>query len=506
VVEIRGSGFGDLQGDGRVTVAGVRPTGSSYLSWSDSVIRVRVPETADSGLVSVTTRKGRSNSLLFTNRDELPVLVSEGAGVAGPFVSSLRPQESAVGGLVTVSGGNFGLTRDESQVLFAAAADPEDRLTRESGASARIAAADSPPELELWSDSEIRVRVPDGAVSGELAVKSSRGLSAPVYLEIGSPAGSKTYRNRKTYVIRYSVEIKNVKASGPSDLFLWVPRPAESDSQRGVSVINVSRQPEILDYSGAMLHHLSGVSGTKPILVSHDFSLDAYETRTVAKPESIKPPPKDSPYLALYARPEPAVPSDAKAVAEAAAAIFGKEKNPWRQARLAYDWVGARIRLERTDDRSTALSALSARRADAYGMAMLYVALLRYAGIPARPVAGVSVDAARTARTHYWAEFRIEGIGWVPADPAFGYGPGGEAAPSAPAREGMNATDFYFGNVDNDRIAFSRGTLSLSPQLPGSRTQAPPRGYSLHGVREEASASIQSYSSFWSDISIVGIY
>ena len=137
---------------------------------------------------------------------------------------------------------------------------------------------------------------------------------------------------------------------------------------------------------------------------------------------------------------------------------------------------------------------------------MLYVAILRSAGIPARPVAGVSVDASRQARPHYWAEFLIEGIGWVPADPAFGFGPGGEATPSAASREGAEAADFYFGNVDNDRIAFSRGTVALSPQIPGSRTQAPARGYSLHSAREEAFASIQSYSSFWSDISIVGIY
>ncbi len=506
IVEIRGKGFGDLQGDSQVSFAGVRPTGSSYLSWTDGLIRLRVPETASSGLVNVATRKGRSNSLLFTDRDELPLPMSGTASPSRPIISSVVPASGPPGTLLAISGANFGQSRSEGRVLFSASSDPEDRLLREEGARPTLPAPSGLPDVELWSDTLIRLRIPDGAASGELTVESSRGASDPSYVEVSAPAGIKTYRNRKTYLIAYYVEVNDLKSSGKNEFFLWVPKPAEDDSQRGLSEVNSSRVPDLVDFGGAMLHRFVNAAQGRRVKVSHEFSLDAYETRVQARPDALKPFPADSPWLAFFGRPEPGVPSDASAVRELAQAVFGKERNPWRRARLAYDWVGSKVRLDPRDERSTALSALSKGSADAYGQAMLLVALLRAGGIPARPVAGVRVDGVRDSAVHYWAEFRAEGLGWIPVDPAFGHGPLGDATPSRSAREGISARDYYFGNLDNDRIAFSHGFCQLLPQLPKSRVIAADRGYSLHSIREELSPSIQHFTSFWSGVEIKGIY
>jgi transglutaminase-like putative cysteine protease len=506
ILELRGHGFGDLQGEGQVSFAGVRPTESSYLSWSDSVIRLRVPDTAGSGLIHVITERGRSNSLLFADRDELPVPVAGSEPPSTPFIEKVTPASGAPGTMLSVFGGNFGLNREQGAVLFSAAADPEDRLARESGRKSLIPAPPGLVDMELWSDTEIRVRIPDGATSGEITVRTARGQSAPAALEVGSPAGSRAYRNRKTYLLAYYVEISNLRVHESGDLLLWVPRPDQSDIQRNLTSVNANREPDIPEYAGAMLHHFAGQSSGKRLRVSHEFSLDAYELRIQPRPEAIKPAPAGSPFLALYGRPEPGIPSGDARVVEAAKKLFGNERNPWRQARMAYDWIGAKLRLDPSQTASSALSALDSGSGDAYAAAMLLCALLRAGGVPARPVAGVRIDAARLARPHYWAEFHAEGLGWVPMDPAFGFSPLGQEAPANRLREGIPAADYYFGDLDNDRVAFSRGIQTLLPQLPKSRCSAPARAYSLHSIREEASPSIQSYSSFWSDIEVKGIY
>jgi tetratricopeptide (TPR) repeat protein len=54
--------------------------------------------------------------------------------------------------------------------------------------------------------------------------------------------------------------------------------------------------------------------------------------------------------------------------------------------------------------------------AECRGYTMLFVALCRAAGVPARPVWGV-LFADQTFKSHNWNEVYIAGVGWVPVDP-----------------------------------------------------------------------------------------
>lgn len=93
--------------------------------------------------------------------------------------------------------------------------------------------------------------------------------------------------------------------------------------------------------------------------------------------------------------------------------------------------------------------------------ALLFINLCRIAGIPARWQSGLSIDA-RWAGSHDWAQFYLEGWGWLFADPSYG---GGAYRSGAAERHA-----FYFGNVDPMRmVANRRFQAPLTPAMHALR-------------------------------------
>jgi transglutaminase-like putative cysteine protease len=202
-----------------------------------------------------------------------------------------------------------------------------------------------------------------------------------------------------------------------------------------------------------------------------------------------------APVTAAYTAPSALIPSDDPRIKEQSAAIVGREQNPFTKARRIYNYLLAEGGIQReTPFPGDLLEALENKKADPYSAALLFCALARSAGIPAIPVSGVLLDRNRAFSRHYWAEFWIDGFGWVPVDPALG------------AEAGPDNANYYFGSLDNQRIVFSRGFTTLSQMDPRGRVAIRERDYALQNLWEEAVGGLKSYSSLWSDIILNGVY
>lgn len=81
----------------------------------------------------------------------------------------------------------------------------------------------------------------------------------------------------------------------------------------------------------------------------------------------------------------------------------------WVHGYITYDWEFSR--------RESPIKLLGQRRGTCTNFSILFVALCRSVGIPARLVRDNSFDTA----THAWSEFYVEGRGWVHADASAGY-------------------------------------------------------------------------------------
>ena len=118
VLVLKGRHFGNEKLSGSVSISGIRPISPSYLEWTDTRISIQIPEDTGTGLVYVTTRLGTSEGLLFTNKNRIPVVISEAIKPGVPFIEEMSPKEGAIGQVVTITGLNFDLARGNGGVLF----------------------------------------------------------------------------------------------------------------------------------------------------------------------------------------------------------------------------------------------------------------------------------------------------------------------------------------------------------------------------------------------------
>lgn len=508
-LRIMGRGFGDERGDGRVEFDGAAPTVSSYLAWSDGLIEVRVPLYAESSLVRVVTDRGRSNPRMFMSRDLLPSL-PEGAESAavGPVIDSMSADGGSIGDLLVIRGLNFGANRDASSVRFSWTGSTAFPAPDEESGRGYAQPSDSDGEYVSWSDKEIRVRIPDGAVSGGVSVMTARGPSAVRYFQVTGMPGSRTYLGKRTYALSSFVTISRVRAGAAAgsipdnSLYLWMPFPASTASQRGVKSLARSHEPLVPDFRGLSVYRLSALETDRLETVSQDWLVQVYGIETEIRADKVKAPPQPLPAVyATHTAADALVPSADKAVTDFARAAVGKERNHQKAAELLWKALLAKVRYDADAGRDSPIKALADGSGDSWDMALLYAALLRASGIPALPVSGIVVDDARRSWRHAWVEYYLYGFGWVPADPALGSG--GAVGDFQPPFDDPTR---YLGNLDDRHVAFSRGLAIVSPMTPDGRTVTAARRYSLQTVFEEAAGDLQAYTSFWSDVEVTGVY
>jgi len=505
VITLRGSNFGASREESYVTIAGISPTNSSYYLWQDDIIMVRVPELGESGLVYVHVKGGRSNGVLFSNTLTVPRPVEGEELGFDPRIISVNPQTGIPGSIITITGNNFGVSRDNSLqaggVFFSwdfESISNNPFVVRE---PEFIEVSEVELGYESWSSREIRVRVPDGAVSGNLEIRTPHGSSQPVFFDVSGKPGNKIFKDKRSYTITYSVDIRVHEASRPNTLYLWIPKPITSPSQRNVNIISRNTEPFTENYRGVSLFKLENL-GTGNQSVNLSFLVDVYAVETRINSTSIRQ--DRTPLYTMYTQNTRLIPSDNQQIRTTVNSIIGREQNPYSKGRAIYDWIIRNIQItDRTLPDTNIITALEQRSADTYSAALLFTAMARAAGLPCLPIAGVLIDRnGRTVR-HYWTEFWIDGIGWIPVDPAMG---AGAVTVSDGVSAIQNPANYYFGNMDNQRIAFSRGELVLSQIESRGRTISHKQSYSLQNIWEEAAGGLESYSSFWRDITISGVY
>lgn len=138
----------------------------------------------------------------------------------------------------------------------------------------------------------------------------------------------------------------------------------------------------------------------------------------------------------------------------------------FEKARALYAYVYSHMRYDKTGHgwgRGDSVYACRVGKGNCTDFHSLFIALARASGIPARFRMGLALPAQTKGRLegyHCWADFYIPKKGWIPVD-------------ISEAWKHPDKADYYFGNVDANRILMSSGReIILSPAQAG-----PPLNY-----------------------------
>ena len=512
IMIITGSHFGENQGSSYVELGGSRVTSSGYLTWSDNMIKIVLPPNAQDGLLFVGTRAGKSEPEFFANQSEIPVAVRPNVQTTSPVLEEISPDSAEIGQIITLKGSNFGNVRGNSLVLFKANYTGQTGMV-ESTQTEYIPASERDFDYEYWTDTEIRVRVPDGASNGVCFVQTSKGNSEAKKFSVPFSYGKKVYSDEKTYVLQVSADIENQLSTDDALITLYLPKPQISSAQRLSNPTESSPEPVSIDNQFAVIHqtNLNQIPDNK-MRFSQDYVVSSCAVTNHYKTDVYKPFADTKRLLySAYTRADPLVPSDNSSVKKLARSIVtnpNSEKGdiyhtPHVQARLIYDYMLYNFKLERKIRTGNAkpVDMIQRGSGDAYDFAIMFTALCRAVGLPAVPIAGVLVEEGSTCKPHWWAEIYFENYGWFPVDIALAKG-----LPFTPFKPVENKYSFYYGSLDSQHIAFSRGYNEFKSNSQNSKIVVIPRSYSFQSIWEDASEGATSYSSLWNDIIVLGIY
>ncbi len=234
--------------------------------------------------------------------------------------------------------------------------------------------------------------------------------------------------------------------SRESVFLLWFSEIKEWDAQKNVVANYGIEQRKTYEdkennNSIAVFDFSNNIMGKKQVRLN--FSFDAYEVELIGKDFKTGDYDKHSSLFRNYTKFERQItPNDD--VIKIAKHVTLETGNYIGKAKLLYDWIISNIEYVKSDNKRNVVKVFQSEQGNAREISFLYIALLRSIDIPARVVAGVYGEEGRKQEFHSWAEFYLEGVGWIPVD----------------------CSRKLFSELDNNRIIFSKGENILLERGP----------------------------------------
>jgi hypothetical protein len=378
----------------------------------------------------------------------------QGDGGARSFTGTCGPSECTVA-VVSDAG------REERRI-------PHPGETAEQADAARLVAATGAPlrgpQLEM---EQLRVREVEDAPAGR-ATRAGAGVEVKVALvreqEVGDRAAIEVAVAEDGHILEMRMGDSLSARAEPEEVARRLDK---------VDLFNLTRValpgPLPREVPGAVTWRLAGLppafrkgderqrfqGGGEETVLTVRARIPAAADPSRDAPRGKGPDPGD-PLLAAT----PEIDADQPAVRDLAARVTGRTRGSYAAARLLLDEVNRRLTKAFGQSRDRASEVLATGAGDCTEHAILFVALARAAGIPARPVHGLVYarygDGADALYWHAWAEVR-SGSEWIAMDPTFGQ-------PVA------DATHILLGRgsqVDTVGLLGSLRVLSAGPSAPG---------------------------------------
>jgi len=226
-------------------------------------------------------------------------------------------------------------------------------------------------------------------------------------------------------------------SSGREDTFLvWITKIKEWEEQKKVNAsYNILERKTYEDKEHgnviSIFDFSDGIVGKKQIKSS--FSFEFSEAEIVENNWEAEDYDRGSSIYRKYTKSEARIGKTDEVVRYAAEIAKERGEAP-ENAKKIYDWVVKNISCREDGRRKREIARVfEDKEGSVKEVNLLFIVLLRAVGIPARAVSGA--QGRKRQNLHFWTEFYLEDVGWIPADP----------------------DKKMFGKLDNERVVFSKG-------------------------------------------------
>ena len=305
----------------------------------------------------------------------------------------------------------------------------------------------------------------------------------------------------RSFEFTYQVHVPaSADPAGPTHL--WIPLP-QADGYQDIRSLHIDSpvsysQGRDTEYGNSFATFTPTAQQSAPgfdvslrftaVRREHKVALDAAALQNVSAATS-----HDS-NLQRYLEPDKLVPLNGIIAALAKEHTTG-DTTPIQKARHIYDYVLATMRYDKSGEgwgRGDAVWACTSKRGNCTDFHSLFIGMMRSSGIPARFEIGFPLPEGKTEGDipgyHCWAEFYLDGVGWVPVDASEAW--------KNPAKR-----DFFFGAHDTNRVFFTYGRdIRLSSDQKGD-----PLNYFIYPYAETNGQPVKNLQTHFSfrDVSSV---
>ncbi|MGB0034597.1 MAG: transglutaminase domain-containing protein [Candidatus Acidiferrales bacterium] len=252
---------------------------------------------------------------------------------------------------------------------------------------------------------------------------------------------------------------------GTHQLRVWVPLPYEDRSQ-GISNLQIlapisHKVERDKEYNDRYAYFVVDTADTRtPLDIRLTFHAQRFEHR-VSLVSTSDAPTEPTVATARFLQPDHMVPIDG-VISDLSHAQTNGAMQPLEKARKIYEYVVSTMKYDKNGTgwgRGDAIWACDSKRGNCTDFHSVFIGMARATGIPARfeigfPLPDNSHEGVIPGY-HCWAQFFIQGIGWIPVD-------------ASEAWKHPEKHDYFFGATDQNRVMFSMGRdIRLKPAQKG---------------------------------------
>lgn len=267
---------------------------------------------------------------------------------------------------------------------------------------------------------------------------------------------------KRHFLFSYKVKVKDIPQG---EIKLWIP-VAQSNGEQTVKLAKVTApvplEPKKEDeYGNSLLYGRVGAPA-KELEIELLYEVTRIEKKgNLTGSGTIAPASKEE--LDRFLAPDRLVPLNAR-VRKLAAGVTAGKSTPLAKARAIYDYTVDTLSYDKGGTgwgRGDINYACDLKRGNCTDFHALLIGLCRASGIPARFVIGFPIPEGSKEGSiggyHCWAEFYLEGKGWIPVD-------------ASEASKNRARKEYYFGTLCENRVEFTTGRdILLNPSQQGEK-------------------------------------